>query len=94
MPKNMTGVCDKNGRCVIGAFHPAGTGSAHERLAKAVGMDPVVGGYFDSNGNIGYNSESINRFKMNGDCSAEGTPAGEMMRKNFESGNYERRHRK
>ena len=49
MPKNMTGVCDKNGRCVIGAFHPAGTGSAHERLAKAVNSEHAAKGIHMAN---------------------------------------------
>ena len=96
MPTNLTVVCDKN-RCVVGALRPyaIGTGTAHQRLAAQAAMaNPVVGGYFDARGNIGYNSESINRVRMKGECSAQNTKFGEMMRKRLESGNYERNRRK
>ena len=96
MPKNLTAICDSK-RCVVGALRPyaIGTGTAHQRLAAQAAMaNPLVGGYFDAMGNVGYNSESINRVRMGGDCSAEGTKLGEMMRKRLESGKYERNHRK
>jgi hypothetical protein len=41
--RGKTFVCDDE-KCVMGNFKPMGTGTAHQRLAKAAGIDPDIGG--------------------------------------------------
>jgi hypothetical protein len=51
-----TAVCDlEEGVCVIGKYKPVeGQGTAHERLARAAGIDPenAVGGSIKGDGSV------------------------------------------
>jgi hypothetical protein len=82
-------------RCVVGNFKPMGTGTAHQRLVKASGIDPhgAVGGSIKPDGTVALNSESINK-KNYGKCDASGTKRGEEARRRIENGEYKTRGKK
>ena len=92
MPRSGTVVCDGN-KCVIGNYRPIeGKGTAHERLAKAAGMNnPVVAGSIKKDGTINLRSESINAYDAKGQHhesrrDASGTSLGEWARMKMELG--------
>lgn len=91
--RGKTFVCDKE-KCVVGNFKPMGSGTAHERLARASGIDPAeaVGGSIKPDGRIELRSESINRNRT-GDCDASGTAEGEQARERIAAGDYQTRGR-
>lgn len=87
-PKHGTVVCDDS-KCVIGNYKPTPDGTAHERLARAAGMEkPKVAGSIKTDGSVELRSESINR--TNGmDCDASGTRRGEWAKHKMVSGDLE-----
>ena len=87
-PKSGTVVCDGE-KCVIGNYKPTKDGTAHERLAKAAGMDkPKVAGSIKPDGRVALRSESINRTNGLG-CDAAGTKLGQWAEMKMALGDVE-----
>ena len=82
--RGKTIVCDRKD-CVSGKYNETKSGSAHQRLAAAAGITPVIGRYQTSSGTIGLRSESINRTNF-GTKDLSGSSAGNWMANKIASG--------
>ena len=85
--KGKTVVCNTE-TCVVGNFKPMATGTAHQRVAKAAGITPVVAGSIKQDGSIEIRSESVNRtnFDM---CDMKGTAQGDFLEEQIRKGNIQ-----
>ena len=74
----------------MGAYKPYAGKTAHERLAKASGIDTraAVGGSIKEDGRVALRSESLNARNL-GQCDATGTLVGRMARLMITKGEFE-----
>jgi hypothetical protein len=89
--KTVVAEFDSRGRptVYVGNYHPASNGTAHERLAGAAGVDTsrAIGMSIRPGGEVGYNSESLNRDNL-GRCSAQGHPAAAAVEAKLQNNDY------